>query len=354
MVEDSKTINEKFLVVGPGAIGSAVAASLGSAGIEVKILGREHHKKHFAKNEVIYKRKDKTLKAKLAAITIDDLKNGDFTPDAVLITLKANHTIAFMKELEQAIDNNTIIVSMQNGLTGQEIYDNTNFKNVYACVIGFNVYAEAVGQSLQTSEGDLVVGKVLDSSDKSKTDNVPEFIVEAFQNIAPTKVSDNITGDVWMKAMINSTINPICAIGDMKLGDLPKSSASLTLALWTWSELVDVAKAAKVKLNPFQGKLYPEVLYAYDIVSYGIARNVIEMIVGEHKDAIVSMLQDIRNKKETEIDFLNGKIYSIGKQYNVKMPVNELLIDTIKKLEKQELRASKGLVYRLYRQIVLK
>ncbi|MHA1302586.1 MAG: ketopantoate reductase family protein [Candidatus Heimdallarchaeaceae archaeon] len=353
MAKEGK-LEKKFLVVGPGAIGCAVAASLANAGVRTQVLGKERHKVHFTKNPIIYKTKSENIKSKIDAITIEDLREEEFIPDVVLVTLKANHTIQFMKELEKIIPTSTIIVSLQNGLIAQEIYNKTSFNNVYACVIGFNVFTEKLGEATQASEGDLTLGKVVDTKRGEKSDDVPDFIIEALSNVAPTNVSDNIIGDVWMKVMINSTINPICAIGNIKLGELPQSLDSLTLALWTWGELVYVVDAINIKLNPFQGKLYPEILYAYDIISYGIARNVVERIVSEHKDAIVSMLQDIRSNRETEIDFLNGKIYSIGQEHNVSMPVNELLIKTIKQLEKGEIKPSKALINKLYKQMVLK
>ena len=48
------------------------------------------------------------------------------------------------------------------------------------------------------------------------------------------------------------------------------------------------------------------------------------------------MLQDILNRKATEIDFMNGRIlkYAIG--LGVKVPVNEILTYLIKGLEQSK------------------
>ncbi|MFW9851621.1 MAG: ketopantoate reductase family protein [Candidatus Thorarchaeota archaeon] len=343
----------KIVVIGPGAIGCAVAASISQENAEVFLLGRERHKEYFKKNPVIYKSYMGNLSSKIKAITVDDLKNGNLTPDALFITLKANPTLAFVQELQDTLPKETPIVSLQNGFVAQDIFDKTKFENVYPCVIGFNVLLEDEGVAVQTTDGDIIVGKLTAEMTPEKGREVPEFILKALNKIAPTSISENIISDVWMKVMINCTINPICAIGNFALGEIAGDVSGLTLALWTWKELVHVVDALGLKLNPFQGRLYPEMLYNYDLISFGIARTVVMRMTHENKDAIVSTLQDIRNNKTTEIDYLNGKVVELGKEYNVEMPINELLIDTIKKLEKGELKPSKGLIKKLYNQVVL-
>lgn len=350
MAEGSKSKTVKALVVGPGAIGIAVATPLAANGVDVKILGRERHKKHFSKNEMVYISKKEKMKAKVEALTLDDFKEIDWRPDVIMITLKANSTMVVVQDLEKVFDHETPIVSLQNGLIAQDIAENSAFKKVIACVVGFNVKVNKLGEAEQTSEGDLVIGRV--GKDVESTD-VPAFIPEILEYAAPTKVSENIVSDVWMKLMINSTINPICAIGNIPLGELANNKAGLFLGLWTWKEMCDVVDALGIKLNPFQGVLFPEVLYVYDIISYGIAKNVLKRIVSPHKDAIVSMLQDIRSGKTTEIDYLNGKVYEVGQKLGVNTPITKKLIDTIKKLETGEIKPGKGLLNRLYREIIL-
>ncbi len=353
MVEEGGMKDMKIVVVGPGAIGCAVAASISQENTKVFLLGRERHKEYFKKNPVVYKSYSGDLSSKVEGITLDDLKNGNVVPDAIFITLKANPTLAFVQDIQDSLPKDTPIISLQNGFVAQDIFDKTKFENVFPCVIGFNVLLEDTGVAVQTTDGDIIVGKLTLDLSPEKGKEIPEFIINALSKIVPTSISDNIVSDVWMKVMINCTINPICAIGNFALGEIPSDVSGLTLALWTWKELIHVVDALGIKLNPFQGRLFPEMLYNYDLISFGIARTVVSRMTKENKDAIVSMLQDVRNNKETEIDFLNGKVVELGKELNVKMPVNEILIDTVKKLEKGELKPSKGLIKKLYNQIVL-
>ena len=342
-----------IVIVGPGAIGCAVAASIGRTNPSVYLLGREYHKEHFIKNPAVFKTKEEIISSKVTPITIEDLTKENIKPDAVFITLKANLTIPFMKELEQHIPHDTFIVSLQNSLISQDIYDKTAFKNVIACVVGYNIFTEETGVAVQASAGDIVIGRITEDHFGSQSGEVPDFIFEQLKLAAPTSISTNITSDLWMKLMINSTINPICAIGNLTLGELYLNQPALIVAMWVWKELVHVVDAMKLKLNPFQGQLHANMLYSYDIISYGISRTVVYRMTGLHGDAIVSMLQDLRANKTTEIDFLNGRVLETGKKNGVEMPINELLIETIKKLEAGDSKPSEGFLNKLYRDIVL-
>ncbi len=353
MAEETGVNKMNVLIVGPGAIGCGAAATIGKNNHVVYLLGRDYHKKHFSKNPVIYKVGDKTVSTKINPIIMDDLKDGSIKPDAILITLKANSTMALVKEMEPYLSSETPILSLQNGFIAQDIFDKTSFTNVFACVVGFNSFLEDTGVAIQTTEGDMIVGKIISEVSENTGDDVPGFIFNLLNHIIETKVSQNIISDVWMKAMINSTINPICAIGNLTLGELGIYEPGLKLGLWVWRELVHVVDSLNLKLNPFQGILHPEMLYVYDIVSYGIARMVIWKMTGDNKDAVVSMLQDVRNNRSTEIDYLNGKIVEIGADYSLEMPVNKLLIDTIKQIERGELKPSKGLLNKLYRNYIM-
>ena len=43
-----------------------------------------------------------------------------------------------------------------------------------------------------------------------------------------------------------------------------------------------------------------------------------------------SMLQDIRNGRETEIDFMNGQVVRLGERQGVDTPTNRMLVDLIR------------------------
>ena len=45
------------------------------------------------------------------------------------------------------------------------------------------------------------------------------------------------------------------------------------------------------------------------------------------------MLQDILHQRQTEIDFLNGKIVNLGESLGISTPINQIITALIKGLE---------------------
>ena len=55
---------------------------------------------------------------------------------------------------------------------------------------------------------------------------------------------------------------------------------------------------------------------------------------------ISSMLQDINNKRVTEIDSINGALVDAGRQLSIPVPVNEELVRRVKEIESSYLFTS--------------
>ena len=50
------------------------------------------------------------------------------------------------------------------------------------------------------------------------------------------------------------------------------------------------------------------------------------------------MLQDIRNGKPCEIDAINGVVCEFGRKYGVPTPINDRIVEVVKKEQSGELR----------------
>ena len=64
-----------------------------------------------------------------------------------------------------------------------------------------------------------------------------------------------------------------------------------------------------------------------------IYKNAEKFLLKEFENAHPSMLQDVENKRQTEIDIFAGKIIELGKKYNINTPENEKVYSWIKKHE---------------------
>jgi 2-dehydropantoate 2-reductase len=58
----------------------------------------------------------------------------------------------------------------------------------------------------------------------------------------------------------------------------------------------------------------------------------------KHRDIEPSMLQDLKKGKPCEIDAINGVVCDFGKKYGVATPVNDRIVEVIKKEQAGELK----------------
>lgn len=125
---------------------------------------------------------------------------------------------------------------------------------------------------------------------------------------------DEIMKRLWRKCIINSVINPLTAILQIRNGELLQSTHLFELMQKLFEEGRRVAAAAG-----FQ--------FSLDILQE------IEDICRNTSMNRSSMLQDLMAERETEIDYINGYLVRRGESLNIPMPTHQLLIQLIRAKE---------------------
>ncbi len=120
---------------------------------------------------------------------------------------------------------------------------------------------------------------------------------------------------IWGKLIVNVGINALTAITGLKNGQLPRFKGTLEIMKDAVGEAVAVSKAKNINL-PYDDPL-AKVLEVCSNTSGNIA----------------SMLQDVLNKRATEIAFINGAICREGENAGIPTPVNLTLTRLIETIE---------------------
>lgn len=129
-------------------------------------------------------------------------------------------------------------------------------------------------------------------------------------------VVDDIEPVIWKKLVANVACNPVAAITGMTSVEALACEDTKALIKMLAEEVVEVARA--------KGIYFPEM--------ENIAEFVYEAFAGT-KDNKVSMLQDVENKRRTEIDTLNGAIVREGEKLGVDVKANKVITHIVKSLE---------------------
>jgi 2-dehydropantoate 2-reductase len=307
----------KFLIFGAGALGSVFGGFLSQKN-DVALIGRGEHisqinnrgleitgiwGEHYFSNITTYK-------------STSEMPDKTFF-DLVIITTKAYDTEKAVREIQPLVIKETAVMSMQNGIGNEEfIIQGVGEKRTMGGMAIFGASMKEPGKvevTVYASEclvGDLTGG----ISERAKA------ISKAFSESGiPTKPSEDILRDKWMKAFYNISLNPLSAILKTPYGELGKRKETMEIIKAMLGEAFGVAKASGIELE-YTWSEYFDYLLKKQLPPTAAHRS--------------SMLQDIEKGKKTEIDFLNGAIVQRGRKLGVKTPVNETIKNIIKSLEK--------------------
>jgi 2-dehydropantoate 2-reductase len=307
----------KILVFGGGAMGSVFAGFLSQSN-DVTLIGREKHV------EAI-KEKGLQITGIWGEHVFNDLKPitsvgkipNDVSFDLIMITTKSNDTEMAVKEIGRLVGNGTAVMSMQNGIGNEDtISKAVGVENTMGGMAIFGARLVEPGRAEVTVfASDCLVGDVAGSGT-----NRAEDVAKVFSKAGiPTKASENIIRDKWMKAFYNIALNPLSAILSVSYGELGEKDAAKDTIKALLREAFNVAEALNIPLK-FTWDEYYDYLMETQLPP-----------TAAHKS---SMLQDIERGKRTEIDYLNGAVVSSGEALGIETPVNKTITDIIKSLER--------------------
>ena len=286
----------KITVIGAGAIGIVLAASLDNKN-EVSVLVKPENYKRLIKKGlwIIEGNKKRKIKAKIVTEVIDS--------EIVLIAVKGYD----LQNTKKLLDNFTgKVIICQNGLKMLD-FRLSNDNEIYSIVTSIGATSSEIGVSEFKGTGKTVVGGLFNVKKDSK--EILELFSSYFFDISQSK---DIKKEIWLKAAINSAINPIASFHNLKNGELKKSE------YWTQvkellTESVSIAKSNGIK-------------FRNDPI------DLTEEIIEKTADNLCSMLQDIKKGRKTEINEINGILCQMGKKQNIIPMLNLEYLKKIKTL----------------------
>jgi 2-dehydropantoate 2-reductase len=120
----------------------------------------------------------------------------------------------------------------------------------------------------------------------------------------------NIRGEIWLKAAINSAINPVAAFHNINNGKLKDERYWIIVKeILKESVRVAVSKGIKLPQNPLEAT---------------------EKIIENTPENLCSMLQDLNKGQKTEINEINGLIVKIAREKNLPARLNSEYLKKIK------------------------
>lgn len=295
----------KIAMIGSGAAGSVFAAYLRLGGAELWLVDKyAAHMDAVANNGLEFRegnsiRKIDGFHTSMSAADIGIM-------DVVIIMVKASQTEVIMPSVMSCIGENTVVVSLQNGLGNDLVLAGYVPKDRILCGFG-RIGTELIAPGICAAKPETGVTMRFGPAQESELNRrIGLKLAEIFQSGGcEARYESNIKPYIWKKAIANSGYNTVCAVLGLKVGAVLNDPNGIELVKSVWAEGCAVAKAAG------SGDLWPEFEEELEALRDGFG------------DYYPSMAQDVLLfRRQTEIAYLNGAIADYGRRLGVATPVN--------------------------------
>lgn len=324
---------KRYAIYGAGSLGTVLGAYITKNGGQIDLINR--NKAHVAALNGHGARITGTvdMTVPVTALTPDQMTG---TYDVILLMTKQLQNATVVAQLKEHLALDGVIVTLQNGLPEPGIAEIVGANRTMGCVVEWGATLSKPGMCVLTSEPDSLsfhMGK-MEGISIAQFDMVRELL----EKMCPVYEEENLIGARWSKLLINATFSGLGTVVGGTFGSVSENKLPRKVALACMKECVDVGHAAGVEFAPVQGKNIIKLFYYKNCFKRAIATLLVPIAMKKHRNIEPSMLQDIKHGKSCEIDAINGIICQWGRKVNVPTPVNDRIVEIIKKFEAGELK----------------
>ena len=231
---------------------------------------------------------------------------------------------------------NTIIATCQNGLPEVALNKYYPAEKIMGVPINWAAIFQGPGTSYLATPRDLM-NVTLGTYTGEHTPELDE-VAAILGSVVQVSMSANLMGLRWSKLIINASYSGLSTVNGISLGAVSQDKDLMKIVCYINRECIRVMQAADIQRELIHagGKSYDfEAMFSFDNepdvdAAFAAAG---EYMRGTEK-AMASMLQDIQKGIPCEIDAINGAVCDAGKEYGVPTPVNNQIVDIVRKIER--------------------
>jgi 2-dehydropantoate 2-reductase len=298
----------KVLVMGAGAVGGYFGGKLARGGNEVIFVARGENLRALRERGLRIESGEGDLTVKPVTVVAAPADAGRC--DLVLVCVKSYDTEAAAGALRPAVDGETIVLSLQNGIENEAILSRIlGLPDLLGGLTHIGAELIAPGVIRHDSGGRLIFGE-LDGSVSARASWLASLLAASD---VPHHLSRHIDVMLWDKLSWNAAFNAATALTRRTVGELLAHPDGRPLVRAAMLEVVDVARAAGVALDP--ERVEPE----------------IERSARELGRLRTSMLQDLERHRRLELEALNGAVIRAAERSHTPVPTHHVLYSALRR-----------------------
>ncbi len=323
----------RYAIYGAGSLGTVLGAYITKNGGKIDLINRNKAHVEALNTKGATIKGTVNMNVPVKAITPDEME-GKY--DVILLMTKQLFNTEVVTKLKDHLTDKGVIVTLQNGLPEPGIAEIVGADRTMGCTVEWGAALNEPGVCTLTSEPDSLsfhMGKMDGISDAQF-----KMVKDLLELMCPVHEEDNLIGARWSKLLINATFSGLGAVVGGVFGDVSENKAGQKVAVRCMKECIDVGHATGATFAPVQGKNITKLFYYTNPIKRAIATFLVPIAMKKHRDIEPSMLQDLKKGKPCEIDAINGVVCEWGRKTNTPTPINDRIVEIIKKCEKGELK----------------
>ena len=324
---------KRYAIYGAGSLGTVLGAYITKNGGQIDLINRNQaHVDALNKNGATITGTVE-MNVPVKAILPSQM-HGKY--DVILLMTKQLFNRDVVTFLKDYLNDNGVIVTLQNGLPEPLIAEIVGNNRTMGCTVEWGATLKEAGVCELTSDVESLsfhMGKM-----DGITDEQYNMVKDLLELMCPVHEETNLIGARWSKLLINATFSGLGTVIGGTFGNVANNKVSKQVAIRCIKEVIDVGRAAGAVFAPVQGKDITRLFYYTNPIKRAIGTLIIPIAMKKHSSILPSMLQDIKNGKSCEIDAINGIVCEWGRKTGIPTPINDRIVEVVKKEEIGELK----------------
>lgn len=248
--------------------------------------------------------------------------------DLLILAAKAVGLVEAARGLLPSLTADGLFVTTQNGLVALDLIEALGPERVVAGAVLWGASMDAPGVYRITSSGPFVIGGTR-----------VEAAARVLARIFPVVQSDNMPGVLWAKLAITASFTTLGAITALRFGELARSRRTRRVLLGLGAEVLAVARARGIRLEPLGSGLNVE-RFLSETGYPPVLKTLLMRAVGfKHRRTESSMLDSLRRGRRTELEFLNARVVHMAEEAGVACPLNRAAAELVREIEAGRIRS---------------
>jgi len=339
-------------ILGCGALGGVMAARLAdSPGVELEVYNSNPQIAQAVQERglVLRDRGRRTTRRVRLLTGPWDRARTEPPLDLAILAAKSVGLVEAARRILPALREDGVFVTTQNGLVALDLAVALGPQRVVAGAVLWGASMDAPGVYRTTAHGPFVIGRLppeagpesaaagLPGPQSAGTDPGLERAAAVLSRVFAVRISDNMPGVLWSKLAITASLTTLGAITALRFGELVGRRDIRRVLLGLGTEVLAVARALGVSLEPLSGGLDVERLLSPSGSPGAFplpVRHLLIRVVGwKHRSTESSMLDSLRRGRKTEIESINLRVVELAEKFGVACPLNRTAVGLVRELE---------------------